>query len=549
MAPQTSRAWSIGAGLAALLTYLWLAPYVAGDGDSSELTLALARNGVAHPPGYPLYVLAGHAFVVALHAAGATWAFAANAWSALGAAMAIGCMHALCVRLVPSEAPLSARARGALALIPVTLFGINPVWTHMAALAEVYSWHQAWVMAAALAFVSLARSGTPSEVADARTDGPRRMLAPAAGWGMLCGLGLAHHPTSVLIFVPLGIALIAVYARGGPSGSRAKGSVHAGSAARFAVVAMVAALVPVASYASLYVKANHPDPAVWIRLQPGWASVWAHATAAQYHGYLGAFAPLASQQRQLARYVFPYLLPALVLMGVMAWRARPEAERRIAGALLAAALLQASFSLVYGVTDPASYFIPALGIALAMLVPLGVSLAELGPSPRRLIQWGALALGVATALQLPLWLGIGAGRRDLLIEIDQRIRRMWLSIPFGSGIVLWGGDLHHRMNAYQLLLHERPGLHLVSPYELAVPMSGRRFAERFGFDPFDSPQGARFARPPSTRGPEYDAFLDDIARRLHRTTHQPVVVLSPSADSLRIVADPTARDGSLGSRF
>ena len=54
--------------------YLVLAPPVTGPKDAAEFTVVLATGGAAHPTGYPLYVMVGHLFVVALHAAGASWA-------------------------------------------------------------------------------------------------------------------------------------------------------------------------------------------------------------------------------------------------------------------------------------------------------------------------------------------------------------------------------------------------------------------------------------------------------------------------------------------
>jgi hypothetical protein len=97
--------WVISVGLGALLAYLWLAPHVAGDGDSSELTIALVRNGVPHPTGYPLWVLLGHAFVATLHRLGVSWDYAANAWSALGGSAAIALMFFLAGRLIPRACP------------------------------------------------------------------------------------------------------------------------------------------------------------------------------------------------------------------------------------------------------------------------------------------------------------------------------------------------------------------------------------------------------------------------------------------------------------
>jgi hypothetical protein len=81
---DTNPSWvgSALVALAALALYLTYLPPVSGEGDSSEFTLVLALDGVAHPTGYPLYTLLGHGFVQILHALGVGWAPAAGAWSA-----------------------------------------------------------------------------------------------------------------------------------------------------------------------------------------------------------------------------------------------------------------------------------------------------------------------------------------------------------------------------------------------------------------------------------------------------------------------------------
>src|SRR5437867_9937449 len=132
-----TAARSVGIGAIALVAYLWLAPSVPGPGDSGELTLVLAAGGVPHPTGYPLYTLFGHFFVVAIHGLGASWAFAANAWSALGGALAVAFMYALGSIWIPPGALISARARLLVPLLPVSLFALNPLWTSETTLAEV----------------------------------------------------------------------------------------------------------------------------------------------------------------------------------------------------------------------------------------------------------------------------------------------------------------------------------------------------------------------------------------------------------------------------
>ena len=143
------RGASLVTGALSLLAYLTMTPAASGDKDGSEFTLVLATLGAAHPTGYPLYTLAGHAFVRLAHALGASWPFAANAFSALGGAVAIGLLHALSSRLLRSTG-VSARGAAAVALLPAVAFAMNPVWTLETTLAEVYSWHVAWLMGVAL---------------------------------------------------------------------------------------------------------------------------------------------------------------------------------------------------------------------------------------------------------------------------------------------------------------------------------------------------------------------------------------------------------------
>ena len=115
---------SVTVATAALLVYLLLLCPVPAGKDGSEFVLVLATLGLAHPTGYALYTLAGHLFVTLLHGAGASWAWAANAFSALGGAVALGCLHALATRWLAPR--FGARAAQWLALLPVGAFALDP---------------------------------------------------------------------------------------------------------------------------------------------------------------------------------------------------------------------------------------------------------------------------------------------------------------------------------------------------------------------------------------------------------------------------------------
>jgi len=201
-APPTA-APSLVVGAVALLAYLAWTPRVAGPGDASEFTAVLGTLGLAHPTGYPLYTLVGHAFVDLAHALGAPWAWAANAFSALGGAVAIALWHALATRLLAREG-VGGRDAARVAVLPVAALALNPAWLGAARYAEINSWHVAWVAGACL----LAWTTAVRLSARARPDAAWA-LKRIALWSALVGVGAAHHATSVLFALPLSVALLA----------------------------------------------------------------------------------------------------------------------------------------------------------------------------------------------------------------------------------------------------------------------------------------------------------------------------------------------------
>ena len=504
-------AWSAGVGTAALLVYLWLTPAVPGPGDSSELTLVLAMNGVAHPTGYPLYTLFGHLFVVALHALGGTWAFAANAWSAVGGGVAIALMHALGSRWIAPDSSLTRRARALVALLPVSLFAFNPLWTAQASLAEIHSWHLAWVLGAALAFLTIVRA-----LAGPRAEKNRTLKRHAALWGLICGVGFAHHATAVWIVLPLSLAILVALWQ------------TKNLRPRPIVIAIAAAVVPLLGYVGLYVKALHPGPGVWPYLEPTWASVLAHVTGAQYRAFLGHFRPLATEQRTLTTYAYPFVFPWLPLLMIGAARARGTAERLLGWASSGAVLLQLLFVFGYGVPDPTAYLLPPMAICLCSMPPLGAMLWASAPRIRRLVGFGGAALALTTALMIGPWITVGARGRDVAKSVEQRLRETWLSIPFERGIVLWGSDMSPRLLMYQILGGEKPGVALVNPISFTSDVSRRRYAQSHGFDPLEGIPIPPSLHSNTTLGtPVFEQFESAVGRKMQARTGLPVAIFYP----------------------
>lgn len=524
-APRVAS-WRVSAlvGLAALAAYLWLAPTASGDRDSSEFTLVLALDGIAHPTGYPLYTLFGHAFVTAAHALGAGWPFAANAWSALGGAVAMALLHALAVRLPPPPARAEGLERRLPPLLPVAFMLFHPAWTQVTTVAEVYSWHLAWVLALAVRFASWPAPGAAGNDGGRAGDRGR-----AIGWGLLCGAGLAHHLTSVLVMAPLTLALVAI-AR--PGARRGLGLLAA---------AAVGALVPLTSVLFLRAKMVHAGPAHWPMLEDSWAGFWAHVTGSQYRGLFGRFAPEPLDRQLIEAHVFPFLaLGAVALLA--AWRlAAPGRGRAVLAGLAAAAALQAGFTFLYGVEDPSAYFVPALALGLAALAPAVAGLAAAGRSAPRAAR--ALAVGlavVAVALSVP-WARSARQLRATFIGLDGFVHAQWERITVERGIVLWPRDMYQRLREYQLLGGEKPGLDVLNPHMFPSAAVRRRFTERHGFDPVGelrmSPEDMLAPAGESAGGREFALAL---ARRINERTPLPVVLFEPELPRVTVLPKPRA---------
>ncbi len=509
-------------GAVALLLYLAMSPGVYGNKDASELTLVLATTGVAHPTGYPLYTLTGSLFVRLMHALGASWAWAANAFSALGAAVAIALLHATAARLL-QRAGVSSRTAALGALLPAAAFGLNPAWIAEATFAEVNSWHLAWTAVAAWVLVDAWFA------ADRPDDG--RTVRRAAIWGFVAGLGLAHHVTSVLTIVPFSIAMVLAL--------RVKQHVSW----RHGMIALACAAVPLLSYTYIFWRAFNPAGVQWEVLAPSFASVFRHLTGAEYRAYLGQFSPGGAQARMLATAIVPWLAPSLVVMAVWVWRAGAW-PRGLRYALAGAVVANLAYAASYGVADPTSYFLAPLALAL---ITLPAACAAWKPLRRH--AW--VAFGIALlAVAIPSIASIreGLDQPAAIGRIDRMLRRLWTSIPAERGFVVWNHDMAWRLRAYQILDGEKPGLEVMNPLLFTHRWPRQRFEERHGFDP--APESALRARAASLR-PATRADLDrmtseTIAGEINRHSELPVYVFMPEAGMTRLL--PKAASDSTRTR-
>lgn len=489
---------SISVAVVSLLAYLALLSPVAGGKDGGEFVLVLARLGLAHPTGYPIYTLLGHAFVTALHGAGASWGWAANAWSALGGAIAMGLLHALFARLL---APTLGAGRAAfVAVLPLACVALNPVWTQETTLAEITSWHLVWVAGASLTAWRAARL----------LDSPRSSVTAVRGaalvWGVVLGLGAMHHTSSVLFALPLSVMLLMRVARSGRS------------LVTLVPTAIVGALLPLLALSYVAWHASHDGVARWPALEPGLQGVLDHVTGAQYRTFLGRFAPSPGQARLIATELAAPI--AIGLIGSLVFLRRGDAFTRT---LAVAVLLQTVACFFYGVADPASYFLPSLlvGVSLAAVALVSTAWA------RRHGTWLVGASLVLAAVIGVHGVGIAQARNRAITGLDALLRQMWARLPDEPGFVVWDDDMSYLLRGFQILEGEKPSLIVVAPRALTYPHEYARFKAAHGLDPL---AGLTAPRPDDPEAQQ--RMLAGIEANLNRSA-LPVYEFLPQIPSIR----------------
>ncbi len=401
------------------------------------------------------------------------------------------------------------------ALLPVAALAPNPVWTQEATLAEVNAWHVAWCLLAALA------AGRVARTFDQDAPPGARLRADAALWGLVFGCGVAHHATSVLVALPLTLALAIVAGRRGRLGLATIAAFAAG------------AVPPLACLGWVAWRAWHPVAGQWPVLGATWASVADHLTGAQYRAFLGRFEPSPRQAVLLAQWVWPPLVPALA-GAVLAWRPPASSATAVRHAIGAATVLSCGYALLYGVSDPAPYFLPALALGLALAAG-----SAAGMLARRGWSGGAAAaLLVALLFAAVPQLKVASDRNDTFANLDALIRRMWDAIPPGEAFVIWDDDMASRLRGLQQLEGSRADLIVVQPRMLSHRAVQQRFVSQFQFNPMtrinnDVPQShwSRFSG-------SYE--VNFIVAAINARSPLPVYTFNPGLQSLRRLNKPSA---------
>ncbi|MBP6015412.1 MAG: DUF2723 domain-containing protein [Candidatus Promineofilum sp.] len=182
--------WLPAIGLAVAFFFLYvltLAPDVLAA-DGGELQIVAAQLGVAHPPGFPLYVIAAHLFTRLLPFVSP--AYAVNLFSAVAGALAVGVVYVTAALITRKPLP---------GLIAAVALGSATTFWSQATTANVRS---LTALFAALILGVLVWYRAAAEAKDRRAADRRLTLA-----ALFMGFGLTHH-ISLMFLASVGLIFV-----------------------------------------------------------------------------------------------------------------------------------------------------------------------------------------------------------------------------------------------------------------------------------------------------------------------------------------------------
>ena len=390
------RPWLLSLILAALLAAVYgftLAPgytWANRAADAGDLITAAYTGGVAHPPGYPTYLLLARLFQ---YLPFGTLALRTNLLSALCGVLAALLVMDLICRIAPGDRHLRSWA----GLIAGLAFGLSPLFWSQAVITEVYTLHVLLIaLILWLIFAPLTEVRLFSKVGLLNTATWRERLI-----GLLFGLGLGNQLT-IILMLPAWLLFdwdtVRIFSKIDRSLLfRRLGWVLAG-----------ALLV----YLTIPWRARGDSPVNWGGADD-WRGFWWLLSGQLYQGELfglgwaefverlGAWAALLKDQ-------FGWIGLALSLYGLASiWH-----RRALAAVTLWMGAAYSVFALVYAVED---YYVMLLPFYLACALWLGAGAARLLSVIQAWRGW-AVSLGVVLLLGM---VGLNAARHYVVVDASQ----------------------------------------------------------------------------------------------------------------------------------
>jgi len=323
-------------GLTTLALYLrTLLPSV-GQADTFEFQVIVPRLGVAHPTGYPLYVLLGKLFTL-LPLGNVAWRV--NLASAVCATGAVLVLYALLLRLTSRWLP---------ALVTALAFAFSATFWSQAVVAEVYTLHNLFVMV--ILWLLLAHKTSEVSKKPARSAAHRWQATL-----FLLGLSFTNHLTTALLLPAVALALLWDRPR-----LRLRDWLIAGGLLLLGL--------------SVYLFIPLRWPALNHGARMGLRQFAAYVTGGQFHGALQLSGWRDSTRwaivGRLMQQPFGWVGLGLAGMGVVELAAR---QRRALALTSVTFLTFAFYGLVYYVPDISVFLLPA-HLILALWIGIGIAL-------------------------------------------------------------------------------------------------------------------------------------------------------------------------------
>lgn len=331
-------------GVVAALVYLLTRAPGLYYTDTGELAAACATLGIAHPTGYPLFTLLGHAWSMLPWPSVIVGLGILNAL-VVGAGVTIMAYVARDVlRRIghPDDAPTTFISLGAAGLV-----GFSAVAWDAATAVEVYGLH--------ILLLSLTLFYTLRSTLDRERQGAWTLLA-----GLCFGLMLTNHLSSA--FLAPGLLTLWVMASDDPRARRTPRAIAS------VVLPAVAALV---LYAYLPLRSAQHPPIDWGGTAASFHHFWYHVRGTQFGVWLFSNdKAMAENWKVFTGHIAGMTLwVGLLPMAIGLWASLTRA-RRVGLGLLVMSVGNLGISLGYAIPDIDAYFLPSLCV-LAVMTAIG----------------------------------------------------------------------------------------------------------------------------------------------------------------------------------
>jgi hypothetical protein len=371
--------WLVGAGFLGLYGFTAAPSIVELFDDTLELQLVGPTFGLAHPTGYPLYVILSGLWSRLLLPIG-NWAWRMNLFSALAAAITVGLVTVTARRLTSDLTP---RLAWAPPLAAALVFGLGPLWWRQATVAEVYALHGLFV-AALLALLVRAIEAPTNEIAHST-----RLVTLSC---LTFGLALAHHRTSLLLAPVLLLGLF--WAAPGVWQPQ-----------RTWLLWGAALLTPLLLYLFIPVRAGMGVQDLHGSYLNTWSGFWDHILARQYTGFFSEN-PLAVTRDASDWFALWNAQTGLVglALGLVGFAQVLTPRQRLRKVWLLVSFVLATnliFALIYRAPDAEVFLLPAL-LSFALFAAGGLATLL-----SWLERWPRLAFLTAVIVLVLLVLGVG----------------------------------------------------------------------------------------------------------------------------------------------